>query len=371
MNGWDQKLLRSAMLWALALAGLWGPGTAQADDVDRQRVYRSAHFLGRGDTGIAHADNEDAVFYNPAGIAQGKGIYKRTVLASPHTEFSQATRDLVRQLAFEDADAVDTVKQNIGKSNHASAQNFSGVVLRRAALGAFASASVDMLAFKDPDRGGLETVQASVVENAGVTFSLAESFGKGEYLFGVTGKYMQRGIGEVEASVLDAQTAKDQVQDSEDLVNQGTGGGADLGFMWMPKGRSNPTMGLTVENAGGTNIIPEQESAIDLDLKQTVNVGFSVSPGTRFSTFRLLLDYRDATNAIQDNVRKKIHLGSELTVQDYVGFTAGLNQGGNTFGLYTDLYFFRFDAGMYTQEVSERVGKRSDRRYFVQLRVGF
>lgn len=345
--------------------------SAHADDVDRQRIYRSGHYLGRGDTGISSTDYEDSIFYNPAGLALGKGIYKRTVLASPHVEFSQATRDLVRQLGFEDADTVSTIRNNIGKANHANVQNFTGIVLRRAALGAFASGSVDLLTYKDPNRGGLETLKASVVENAGITFSLAESFSNGQFLVGVTGKFMQRGVGEVEASVLDAETAKEQVQNTEDLVNQGTGGGADLGMMWKPKNKLRFSLGATIENLGGTNIIPEQESEIDLDLKQTVNIGASIAPGTRFSAFRILLDYRDAANAIQKNARKKVHLGTELSVYDYVGFSAGLNQGGESFGVYTDLYFFRLDLGMYTQEVSERVGRRSDRRFYVQIRTGF
>ena len=82
---------------------------------ERVRLYRSAYFLGRGDTGIATADDQEAIFYNPAGLAQGKGIYKRFVVGSPHVEFSKATRDVARQLELEDQDQTETLKKQIGK----------------------------------------------------------------------------------------------------------------------------------------------------------------------------------------------------------------------------------------------------------------
>ncbi|MCX6128345.1 MAG: hypothetical protein NTX25_04685, partial [Proteobacteria bacterium] len=64
-------------------------------------IYRSPYYLGRGDTGVATADYQEAIFYNPAGLAQGKGLYKETVLISPSVEVSTKTKDLVRQVLVE------------------------------------------------------------------------------------------------------------------------------------------------------------------------------------------------------------------------------------------------------------------------------
>ncbi len=343
--------------------------SAYGDEIDAQRIYRSGYHLGRGDTGIAHCEYEDCLFYNPAGLAQGKGIYKRTVFASPQVEFSQATRDFVRQISVEEADAVETVRENIGKPNHIGTQNFSGILLRRAALGAFVSGNVNLLAYKDPNYGGLETIDAEITENAGLTFSLAEKFGKA-WMIGVTGKYLQRGRGGIVASVADSDEATEKLEDTESLLGQGTGGGADIGALWKGNGRSQPTFGILVANAGDTAINSETGTDQSLDLKQTVNVGFSVAPGTKFSRVRLLLDVRDILSQVQTNDRKKIHLGAELTVRDIFGVSVGMNQGSPTFGAYTDLWLMRFDAGIYTQEIGERVGKRSDARYYFRFKVG-
>lgn len=344
--------------------------SASAGEIS-QRLYRSAYYLGRGDTGISVAKEEEAIFYNPAGLALGDDLYKKTVLASPQIEVSQSTKDLARQLAVEKQEAVDTVRRQIGKPNHLGWNNLTGLILRRAALGVFASGGADLMAYKSPEYGGLEAIDAAVYQNAGLTFSLAESFWDDTLLIGATTKYLMRAGGALNLSVAEADKAKDKLSNTEDFTAQGEGGGADLGAMLRLGGRMNPNFGLTISNVGDTRIIPEKKSKFDLDLKQTVNVGASISPGTRLSKFRLLADYRDVLGRVETNWRKRLSLGAELTVGDIFGFTSGLHHGYPSLGFYTDLYFARLDLGMYTQEVGERVGTRTDQRYFVRIETGF
>jgi hypothetical protein len=360
------------LLLALAAFAVSDAAWAQVGSEESfNRIYRSAYYLGRGDTGIAIADDEEAIFYNPAGIAQGKGIYKKTVLAAPFVEFSKSTRDVVRQLGAENADAVDTVQQNVGKPNHIGAQTFTGLILRRAALGAFATSNVDLLAYKSADEGGLEVVDASADQTVGVTFSLAESFWSDKLLLGVTAKYLARGRGAVSASAAEADEVQEKLEDRSSLLGTGEGGGADLGAMYKIPGRIPVSFGLTISDVGDTVITPQEPTTMDLDVKQTINAGFAVEPGTKTSRLRLLFDYRDIAGAVTTNERKKVHAGAELAVRDVIGITGGINQGYATGGFYIDLYVLRLDLGMYTQEVGERVGTRPDTRYFVRLKAGF
>jgi hypothetical protein len=115
------------------------------------RLYRSAHFALRGDTGTADADNQEAIFYNPAGLALGKGIYKRLVLVSPQVEISSATKDLAREIGAEEADAIEAMRGAIGKHQTLATSNFSGVILRRVAIGAYANGSVQGLVSKSAE----------------------------------------------------------------------------------------------------------------------------------------------------------------------------------------------------------------------------
>ncbi len=337
------------------------------------RLYRSAAFLGRGDTGIAIAEDEDAIFYNPANLAAGKGIYRKTVLLSPQVEVSQATKDLAKQVMSKNPDAIDTVRNNIGKPNHVGASDFFGIVLRRAAFGVIASSSVDLLAYKSPEpvNGGLEVVTVDAEANAGFTFSLAESFFKDQLLVGFTAKYLQRGRGEIAVSAAEADKAAELFADTANFVGMGQGGGADVGATWKLGGRAAPTVSIVVADVGDTKITPDLETDLDLDLKQRVNVGFAIEPGTKFSKLKLLADYHDALGRTQPNVLKRTHLGAEISVLALAGVSAGLNQGYPTAGVYVDVHFLRLDFAAYTEEVGTRVGTRPDPRYVMRIEIGF
>lgn len=349
-------------------AGLMQSATAFAGD--DQRLYRSAHYLGRGDTGIAIADDHEAIMYNPAGIAQGKGIYKKTVLASPMVEFSDDARNLARELQQDDTDVSAALRKRIGKNEHIGAYNLTAIVLRRAAIGVFAGATTDILIYKSPENGGLESVDAKVRQTMGPTFTLAESFWKDRVLVGGTFKYLQRGQAQFNANVTDADKLKDLKAD--ELFGTGTGLSSDLGLMVKGPGRLEPSFGMTVNNLGGTKFSPTTATAPTPDpLKQTVNLGFALQPGTKTSRFRLLGEYWDATNAHSTSPYKKIHMGGELSIYNIVGFTGGLAEGWTSGGMYIDLYVLRLDGGVYVQEVSERAGVRPDKRLFVRISAGF
>ncbi|RYZ47331.1 MAG: hypothetical protein EOP07_27085, partial [Proteobacteria bacterium] len=92
---------RGLKLGLTALAILSSSSSAFADSLEFNTLYRSPYFLGRGDTGVATADGHEAIFYNPAGLAIGNGIYKETVLVSPSVQVSTQTKDLVRQALVE------------------------------------------------------------------------------------------------------------------------------------------------------------------------------------------------------------------------------------------------------------------------------
>lgn len=361
-----------AVTW---LVGLAAPALAQQSSAN---VYRSAYFLGRGDTGIASADDQEAVFYNPAGLANGKGIYKETILASPQVEVSQSTRDLASQLTAKTANTdaqsqeqnqINIIKNNIGKSNHLGENDFSGVILHRVAIGVFESSNVDMLAYDDPNAGGLEAVHAAADATAGATFSLADHVLSDKFSVGVTGKYIERGRAEVDASAADINTLQQKLQDKNSLLGQGTGAGADVGLMYNAGGRTNPSLGITVDDVGGTHVQPTQPTNLDLGLKQTVNIGASITTGTQFSHLKLLADYHDATGAVISDPRLRTHFGTELDVLGTVGVTMGLNQGYPTAGCFLDLHFVRLDFAMYTEEMGDRAGEQPDTRYVFRLRA--
>ena len=132
------------------------------------------------------------------------------------------------------------------------------------------------------------------------------------------------------------------------------------------------SIGATINNVGGTSFSALSDSAgAPTPLKQIVNLGVAMEPGTKISRFRLLGEYWDATNALKTSHLKKIHLGAELSVKDAIGVTAGLSGGWTGGGFYIDLYLLRLDGGIYIQEMDDRVGVRPDKRLFMRLTAGF
>lgn len=362
----------------LILLGCFGSVGPVISASEIPRLYRSAEFLGRGDTGIAIADYDSAIFYNPAGLAQGNGIYKETILASPTLEISTPTRDAIRQISVEDDPTTDVLKRNIGKPQHIGIYNFSGVILRRVALGAFYSSSTNVFVAKSEAAGGLEFADANSVQNIGATFSIAEKILGDFLLVGATAKYIQRGQAAITVDVTDADQL-DQL-DSNDVLGVGTGFGGDIGLMIRGQARIKPSFGLTIQDLGDTKFTPTvvddenpQKSAALKDIKQTVNAGFAIEPSSRASTFRLLLDVRDIlrNNDESNSLFKRLHIGTELSVKDTVGFTGGLNQGYVSAGGYFDLWLIRIDLGIYTEEVGSWAGHRADNRFYFRLKAGF
>ncbi len=358
--------------WLAALMGAAFLSLTQTSWADEStRIYRSGYYLGRGDTGIASCDNHDAIFYNPAAIAQGKGIYKETVLMSPLLEMSRDTRDLIRQVAVEQKNDVDTMRKHVGKNQHLGIYNFTGVVFRRMALGAVASNQTNILVKQSPEHGGLETVSANTTANTVATLSLAESFFGEQFLMGMTGKYFaNRAQAGIDVSIVDAQDIAGEL-DQDDVMSLGSGTGVDLGFLYKPKSPVPWSLGLTLENVGKTKFAGTAGVGAPDDLEQIVNIGLAVEPGRSSARFKLLFDYRDVTGAYEKNTFKKTHIGTEIALGKVMGFTAGLNQGYPTIGTYLNLYILRFDLGAYTEEIGDRVGVRPDPRFYFRMMGGF
>lgn len=337
---------------------------------DDQRLYRDAYYLGRGDTGLAIADDQQALMYNPAGLAKGKGIYKRLILLSPAVELSDDARNLVKELQADNADIPAALKKRVGKNEHIGIYNLTALVLRRASIGVFNSQTTDILVHKSPEAGGLEGVKARLITSNGVVFGLAQDFMNQRLLVGGNLKYMHRGEASLEANITDSDSLSNM--QSDDLLKQGLGTSMDLGVMYKIPAKMETSVGATINNVGSTTFSSmTEDSAAPSRLKQVVNLGVAVEPSTKFSRFRLLGEYWDATNVLGISTLKKLHIGAELSIKDIIGFTAGMSGGWTSGGFYLDIYALRLDGGIYIQEMDDRIGVRPDKRLFFRLTTGF
>lgn len=330
--------------------------------------FRSGTYLGRGDTGIADADNHEALFYNPAGIAKGDGIYKEAALVSATVEVSSASKDLIRQMVVEKNSDAETIRQFIGKNQHLGLYGFSGVVLRRAAFGAFTSVQGDALAAKSYDHGGLETLDFSYRANYGLVFAVAEQFLGDTVQVGTTIKYVVNNSADMNIGVVDASNFSEIFEEQK---REGSGFGADIGVMYQLPTKMPMTLGLTINDIGDSKFTEKDKNKPAPDsLPQTINLGYSLTTGTGQSTMQFLVDVRDIAGRVEDNIYKKTHLGAEIAFKGIMGFSAGLNQGYPSLGAFLDLYVGRLDVGVYGEEVGDSIGSRPDQRLFLKFFAG-
>ncbi|MFW7377591.1 MAG: conjugal transfer protein TraF [Oligoflexus sp.] len=344
------------------------PAIAYADTLQDQRLYRSAYYLGRGDAGIALSDDYEAIFYNPAGLAEGTGLYKQTVFLSPQVDLSIDTRNLVQKIALQKKNDPSTFRQHVGKNQHLGLSNFTGIVFRRAALGVIANTNNDFLLRKSEDEHGAEVLSAKSVTNAGITFSFAEKFFDDRLLVGLTAKYLNQIYGALDINVLDSQNIAAKLEGDE-VQQQTTGLGADLGILLKFHGRHPFHVAATIENLGETRLKPAKAGGAGRYLKQVYNLGFAYTVNSHLSHMKLALDFRDVGGRLETNPYKRLHIGAELALGSAFGLTGGWNQGYPGGGLYLNLYLMRFDFGAYTQEMGTTAGARPDSRFFLRMMV--
>lgn len=357
------RVVRAIILWLAACEA----SVALADPIPR--LFRSGSYLGRGDTGIADADFHEAIFYNPAGIAKGSGLYKESVLLSTTVEVSSASKDLIRQMVVEKDTDPETIRDFIGKNQHLGLYGYSGIVLRRAAFGAFTSVQADALPAKSYDHGGLETLDFIYRANYGVVFSVAEQFLGDTLQVGTTVKYLVNSSSDMKISVVDASNFSTILEERQRV---GHGFGVDLGMMYQLPTATPISLGLTITDVGDSKLnASDSGHKVSDPLPQTVNFGSSVTTGTGQSTLQFLFDIRDIASKVDSNIYKKLHTGAEISFKNIMGFSAGLNQGYPSLGAFLDLYVGRLDVGVYGEEVGDTIGSRPDQRLFFKFFAGF
>ena len=334
--------------------------------------YEGVRPLGMGGAFTAVADDENAMFYNPAGLNSIKG-YGRFELLNPLVALSTNTVEFARDIqdvadAQTDAQqatlATDLLQKWLGEHLHARTSVFPNLTFHNFGIGVLGQGVFDGEVHTPTGsntlqiRGGYDV--AGLVSGAMGFSPLGASL-----QLGATAKYVRRGL-------LDqSYTANDLVQqDGIDLdrdLKKGSGFGVDAGVILSFPILFNPAVGVTVQNIGD----------IDLDdagtLEQQINAGLALRPPFPFGSLILALDMVDVTGNIgsdQDKA-KRLHAGAEYRFPRVLALRAGLNQGYYTAGATVDFWILKMAAATYAEEVGAFAGQRADRRYVVQVSLGF
>jgi hypothetical protein len=383
------------------------PLELQAKEEDRW--YRSAEFLGRGSAGLATPRDEDALFYNPANLPQppetkplgnaavpgatkaeakdseengeegadkvpatgeaSRWSFRKAVVLSPLVTLSETVSDYA-SVGSDDTKMLRALRDNVGKPVHAGVDNFTGALFGNLGVGVVSSVHGNFFAFRDPNNSGIETVDLHSNQNTGLVVGYGQNLAQSPLNVGVSGKVVKR-------TTTSAQISLANVSDIQDFKlskyqNSGTGMGLDFGLIYALPDFAGARLAATVQDIGDTSFGSGKADGVAIDpLYQKVNVGASITPALPFGKTTLSLDLSDILQRADTNRLKSLHLGAEHVLADTLGLLAGINQGFSTWGVYLNSRYFRFDLGSYGQEIGERLGERSSRRYYLRLVSSF
>ena len=333
--------------------------------------YKGIRPLGMGGAFTAVADDENAMFYNPAGMNNIEGFGGAEIL-NPYVELSQDTIDFVRDIQdVSDASgpeqtelAADLLDKWIGEHLHLRTGVFPNVTFHNFGVGVLAQGFFDGEVHSPLGSNTLEVrggYDVALVVSGAYRFEVKES----PLQVGITGKIINR-------QLLDQRyTTRELVEadgiDLKDDLETGTGFGVDLGAIYALPVYLEPTVGLVIQNIGDTDLGDAGE------VEQRINLGVAVRPPLSFGTAVVAFDIVDLAreSGTDEDWGKRLHFGVEYQFPVILSLRTGVYQGYYSLGATVDFWIAEFSYAYYIEEIGAYAGQDPDRRHMVQLSLGF
>jgi len=344
--------------------------------------FTSTRALGMGNAFIAVADDENAMFYNPAGLAFRKEGHFHGMLrggADPDIFSLQKEIDNANKQADKDQAMADLIASKYGEHYYTRA-TIGGIYVRPRWGFGFIPADVSLDVDVHQQVGPALNVNAYIDSTFATSYSRPVSWFKGHTIsWGTTVKAVHR----VHAgqSILAAQLVDGKEVFDKDDANEGLTVDADLGILWKlkPTGfmrRLKPSFAFVVRNVADYgyftkfNLISDQ-SGDPPKLGRRFDLG-SKWQMPHFWVFdpHLAVDVRDMGDPNWSYL-KGFHAGMELYWTMYKWWkghwSVGCNQGYWTAGIGARLAWFQFDFATFGEEVGTSDARKENRRYMLEL----
>jgi hypothetical protein len=333
-------------------------------------LHRGVRPLGMGGAFTAVADDENALFYNPAGLSEISTL--QLGVLNPMVEVSKNSIDMYNDAQDTDFDDTGEVTEFLrdytGEHQHLRVSLFPHVGFNMAGHGIMVAGLAQATADLDVRNPVWPEAHVDSVTDVGLLAGIGLNLPLTGFRAGASIKFISR------KSLEEIYTATDIASDGfedkvEDDINSGSGVSVDLGAIYrLPFIEVfDLDMGLAIQN------LPEMDMGDAKPLETQANFGLAAKK--TFTRFVLVaaLDYMDLSNShdADEDMAKRIHMGAEVQLPKILSVRAGFNQGYYTAGATVDFRAVRFDVATYGEEVGAHAGQREDRRYIVQITIGW
>ena len=370
-------------------------------------LYKDARIMGMGGANVAVGGYSTSVFHNPAGILNIKKSHGLEVeLLGLGVQASSGIQDFVDDIDTADGDTQavsDVLKKysgdhfNIGLSNYSSVTNNGDSFAW--SVGVLAAVDGNFIAHGNGGANALlETHSRGYGGLVAAVASSFENVGPGTLDVGIGVKYISQqsyeggiGVSEIVDNQDDLGT---YMQDKYERKSSGYGIDLGLNYKFFPESSWHPAVGISILNIGNMKMDNNYGKQ-----PMTVNLGASVSPEVAFlEHFILAVDYVDLLNANETrfyNFTQSAGVVTSVTHQDFeeadfmkrlrLGVSAGLfdnswfmmtlngglYQGNYTFGIDLQATLIKLGFATYAEEIGPKTGDLTDRRYMVNLGIGW
>ena len=329
-------------------------------------VYEDPFDIAAGGASLTRASQAGMMFSNPALIPYGPGFHRWSgnettlMVGKDSVDFarsmsggsSSSESDGESSQSSQTAEFIDKVMKS---PIHAGVLNNFAYINRFFGLSMFNRGEVDIAAKKFGETG-LPALRFRAESYQGVGLSAA-TFAPTQFLsVGLTGKYIYAGEPDLEIELTD-QEAISNLQSSsglKSLVGMNTGIGYDAGMLLFAQGMNvDYRLALKVDDVGGTKM---RGDASLTELKQIYNAGLGWTLHNAVDALHISVDYRDIQNAYNEEMFKRVRVGTKLLVRRHLGLAVGYYDGWPSYGVELDAWIFRLSGSYYTRELGAKPG---------------
>lgn len=344
--------------------------------------YVSPRALGMGGAFVGLADDYNAIFYNPAGLARLEESHTNLGIGGAvDTKFVKLKGDIEKASGSNDITSItDLLNNNYGNNYHARA-TLGGIYARP--RWALAIIPVDIQVTTGIHQLGGASLDLIAYQDTTIAYGYGWDvnwFKQDRMSLGVTAKAIYRGYYNKELNAFDLAYNSNLLRSQD--AQEGLLADFDFGSLWTMKVANDsfmrffrPSAGFTIRNVVDASPISNMHM-IDKNSSAAPRTGRRFDLGTAFETpdwwifkTRALADLRDI-GADNFTFGKGVHLGAEFLwkIRNWWqgGWRVGVNQGYFTAGFTGRLFIFNLDLATYAEEMGPSDNPYASRRYVLK-----
>ena len=340
------------------------------EDAVFPELVTSSRALAMGNAYICKVDDAWAAFYNPAGLGTVRApqLHLGNFQIEASNAYMKAVGGPVTDIPGNMSDSFDAQKMreqladNPGKVSHLRANFYPNFTARGITLGYLVS-QLNRLYIDKADDSPYEIRER---RDHGPVFALNGSLFGGVFKIGASATYLFRRELSLDVASNDAVDIKDNdYKEGRSLILTA---GTKLTLPWT----FLPTFAAVVHNASDNNFEAGSKGGVPNAIKQTVDVGFSITPQiAKGSRVHLEINLKDLNNEHDTDIKRRTAFGMEMDFSRRIFIRAGYGDGWGSGGIGLRSRSFIFDLSTYAVDRSlDGFREIEDRRWVLAISSG-